>query len=115
MTSLVRDGRLRGVLYHVYILASTSGVLYTGVTNSLERRVSQHEKGLLAGFTKRYGVKRLVYFEGFSDVRDAISREKQIKGWRREKRLALIRTMNPKFRNLSEDFHGSIVGLVSPS
>ena len=104
MTSLVRDGRLRGVLYHVYILASASGVLYTGVTNSLERRVLQHQQGLLAGFTKRYGVKRLVYFEGFSDVRDAISREKQIKGWGREKRLALIRTKNPKFRDLSEDF-----------
>ena len=90
--------------YNVYILASANGVLYTGVTNSLERRVLQHKKELLAGFTKRYGVKRLVYFEGFSDVRDAIRREKQIKGWRREKRLALIRTMNPTFRDLSKDF-----------
>jgi putative endonuclease len=105
VTRFVHDGKLRGVVYHVYILASANGVLYTGVTNSLERRVLQHEKELLAGFTKRYGVKRLVYFEGFSDILDAISREKQIKGWRREKRLALIRTMNPKFRNLSEDFH----------
>jgi putative endonuclease len=101
---LVQDGRLRAVAYHVYILASARGVLYTGVTNSLERRVLQHKEGLLAGFTKTYEVKRLVYFEGFSDVRDAISREKQIKGWRREKRLALIGRMNPKFRDLSEDF-----------
>ena len=92
--------------YHVYILASASGVLYTGVTGALERRVAQHKEGLVAGFTKDYDVKRLVYFEGFGDVRDAISREKQIKGWRREKRLTLIRGMNPKFRDLSEDFPG---------
>ena len=94
-------GRLRGVVYHVYILANASGVLYTGVTSGLERRVAQHKQGLFAGFTKEYEVKRLVYFEGFGDVRDAISREKQIKGWRREKKLALIRRMNPKFRDLS--------------
>ncbi|SRR6266404_2830439 len=100
------DGKLRAVVYHVYILVSANGVLYTGVTNGLERRVTQHKRELFPGFTKRYGVKRLVYFEGFSDVRDAISREKQIKGWRREKRLTLIRKTNPKFRDLSEDFPG---------
>ncbi len=98
------DGRLRGVVYHVYILASASGVLYTGVTNGLERRVVQHRQDLCDGFTKKYEVKRLVYFEGFGDVRDAISREKQIKGWRREKKLALIRRMNPKFGDLSREF-----------
>ena len=101
----MRDGRLRGVVYHVYILASASGVLYTGVTNYLERRVAEHKQGLRDGFTKEYEVKRLVYFEAFGDVRNAISREKQIKRWRREKKLALIRGMNPKFRDLSEDFH----------
>jgi putative endonuclease len=92
------------VVYHVYILASASGVLYTGVTNGLERRVVQHKEELCEGFTKKYEVKRLVYFEGFGDVRDAISREKQIKGWRREKKLALIRGMNAKVRDLSEEF-----------
>src|ERR1700732_4250831 len=99
----MRDGRLRGVVYHVYILASASGVLYTGVTNYLERRVAEHKQGLRDGFTKEYEVKRLVYFEAFGDVRNAISREKQIKRWRREKKLALIRGMNPKFRDLSEE------------
>jgi len=91
------------VVYHVYILASASGVLYTGITNNLERRVIEHQQELLEGFTKAYEVKRLVYFEGFGDVRDAISREKQIKGWRREKKDALIRGMNPKFRDLSKE------------
>lgn len=100
----MRDGRLRGVVYHVYILASASGVLYTGVASYLERRVLEHKQGLCDGFTKEYEVKRLVYFEGFGDVRDAISREKQIKRWRREKNLALIRRMNPRFRDLSEEF-----------
>jgi putative endonuclease len=100
----VWDGRLRGVVYHVYILASASGVLCTGVTNGLERRVVQHKQDLCDGFTKKYEVKRLVYFEGFGDVRDAISREKQIKGWRREKKLALIQRMNPKFGDLSKEF-----------
>jgi putative endonuclease len=104
VTSSVCDGRLRAVVYHVYILAGASGVLYTGVTNHLERRVMQHKQGQCDGFTKEYEVKRLVYFEPFSDIRDAISREKQIKRWRREKKLALIRKMNPKFRDLSEEF-----------
>ena len=79
-------------------------MLYTGVTNGLERRVAQHKQDLCDGCTKNYEVKWLVYFEGFADVRDAISREKQIKGWRRGKKLALIRGMNPKFRDLSDDF-----------
>jgi putative endonuclease len=92
------------VVYHVYILSSASGVLYTGVTNHLERRVTEHKRELCAGFTERYKVTRLVYFEGFGDVRDAITREKQIKRWRREKKLALIRGINPKFMDLSEDF-----------
>jgi len=104
VTTRTCDGRLRGVVYHVYILANASGVLYTGVTNYLERRVAEHKQGLCEGFTKKYEVKRLVYFEPFGDVRNAISREKQIKRWRREKKLALIRGMNPKFRDLSEEF-----------
>src|SRR5208337_5575361 len=94
-------------VYHVYILASASGVLYTGVTNFLERRVAQHKAKLCPGFTAAYDVTRLVYFEPFTDVRTAISREKQIKNWRREKKLALIRALNPTFRDLSADFPGA--------
>jgi len=91
-------------VYHVYIMASASGVLYTGVTNFLERRVRQHKQKLIEGFTKKYDVTRLVYYEPYGQIKSAISREKQIKSWRREKKLALIRSMNPKFRDLSEDF-----------
>jgi putative endonuclease len=91
-------------VYHVYIMANASGVLYTGVTNFLERRVRQHKQKLMEGFTKKYGVTRLVYYEPYGQIKSAISREKQIKNWRREKKLALIRSMNPKFRDLSEDF-----------
>jgi putative endonuclease len=92
------------VVYQVYILASANGVLYTGVTNHLERRVMEHKRELCAGFTGRYKVTRLVYFEGFGGVCDAITRAKQIKRWRREKKLALIRAINAQFRDLSEDF-----------
>ena len=81
--------------YYVYILASRSRNLYTGVTNNLRRRVLQHREGLTEGFTKKYRIHRLVYFESFEDVRTAIRREKQIKGWRREKKVALINATNP--------------------
>jgi putative endonuclease len=91
-------------VYHVYILASASSVLYTGITNFLERRVHQHKQKLIDGFTKQYDVTRLVYYEPHGQPKSAISREKQIKSWRREKKLALIRSMNPKFRDLSDDF-----------
>jgi putative endonuclease len=90
--------------YHVYIMASASGVLYTGVTNSLERRVRQHKQKIAEGFTKKYDITRLVYYEPHGQIKSAIRREKQIKSWRREKKLALIRSMNPKFRGLSEVF-----------
>jgi len=91
--------------YHIYILCSASGVLYAGVTNDLECRVIQHKAKIVRGFTYRYNLTRLVYFEAFGDIRDAIAREKEIKGWRREKKLALIRGRNPKFRDLSKDSH----------
>ena len=94
-----------GHVFHVYILCSASGVLYTGVTNHLERRVLQHKGKRIAGFTQRYDVTRLVYFQVFGDIRDAIRREKEIKGWRREKKLALIREVNREFRDRSKDFH----------
>jgi putative endonuclease len=91
-------------VYHVYIMASASGVLYTGVTNFLERRVREHKQKIVDGFTKQYGITRLVYYEPHGQIKSAISREKQIKNWRREKKLTLIRSMNSKFRDLSEDF-----------
>ena len=81
--------------YFVYIMSSSSGTLYVGMTNNLERRVYQHKKKLTEGFTAKYDVTRLVYFEILNDVREAIAREKQIKRWRRSKKLALIESMNP--------------------
>jgi putative endonuclease len=87
--------------FFLYILASRRRVLYVGVTNNLERRLAEHRSGAFAGFTCRYHVNRLVYIETTSDVRAAITREKQIKAWRREKKLALIESTNPGFNDLS--------------
>jgi putative endonuclease len=92
--------------YYVYITASISRVLYVGVTSDLVARVYQHREGTVAGFTKSYRAARLVYFEETSDVIAAIAREKQLKGWRREKKIALIETMNPKWNDLYLDFTG---------
>ena len=88
--------------YYVYILASKSRVLYAGVTNDLERRLFEHRQKLVPGFTAKYNVTRLVYSEHFESVRDAIAREKQIKAWRREKKVALIEGTNPGWCDLSE-------------
>jgi len=90
-------------LYHVYILASSTGTLYTGVTNILERRIAEHRSKSIPGFSSTYDTTRLVYFEPFSDIRAAISREKQIKNWRRSKKLDRIHAQNPTFRDLSVD------------
>jgi putative endonuclease len=90
---------------HGYIMASASGVLYTGVTNHLERRVAEHQSNHTPGFSRRYNTTKLVYFEPFSDIRNAIAREKQWKTWRRNKKVALIERLNPKWRGLSEDFN----------
>ncbi len=76
-------------------------VLYTGVTNDLNRRVSEHQNGEAKGFTKRSKVNRLVYYENFRDFIHAIAREKEIKGWRRDKKNALVETLNPKWADLS--------------
>ncbi|MGC9998100.1 MAG: GIY-YIG nuclease family protein [Terriglobia bacterium] len=92
--------------YYVYIMASRSRTLYTGVTNNLERRVGQHKLKLLPGFTSHYRIDRLVCFEHTGDIRAAICREKQIKGWIRERKLALIRSMNPGWCDLSEGWFG---------
>ena len=88
--------------YYAYIVASRSRTLYTGVTSNLERRVAQHKLKLLPGFTARYRIERLVYLEHHGDIHAAIQREKQIKGWVREKKLALIKSMNPGWCDLSE-------------
>jgi putative endonuclease len=90
-----------GKHYYVYILASLSGTLYIGITNNLEGRMVEHKEGLVPSFSKQYSVDRLVYFEIYSDVRNAIHREKQLKGWRREKKIALIESLNPSWRNLA--------------
>ena len=88
--------------YYVYILSNKRGALYTGVTNDLERRVYQHKNKLVEGFTKRYNITGIVYFESTNDVTAAIAREKQIKGLRRNKKVELIKAMNPRWEDLSE-------------
>ena len=90
--------------YCTYIMASRSRVLYTGVTNDLARRVDEHKQGFVAGFTRKYRVTRLVYFEEFADIRDAIAREKEIKGWKRSRKLKLVETRNPTWADLAENW-----------
>jgi len=84
----------------------TARTLYTGVTNNLERRVLQHKRKLLPGFTRQYHINRLVYYETFGDIRAAIRREKQIKGWLRTKKVALIVAANPAWKDLSQGWYG---------
>lgn len=91
--------------YYVYIMGSPTGTLYIGVTNNLQRRVYQHKQKLIPGFTSQYNVTRLVYFEETQDVRAALEREKQLKGWRKSKKIELIKSLNPKWRDLSEGWH----------
>ncbi|MCR4279080.1 MAG: GIY-YIG nuclease family protein [bacterium] len=91
--------------YYVYILASKkNGTLYIGVTSDLEKRMYQHKCGLLEGFTKKYNVKYLVYFEETTDVHEALLREKRLKTWKREWKLKCIEKDNPSWRDLSDDF-----------
>jgi putative endonuclease len=91
--------------YCVYMLASRSRNLYTGVTNNLERRLFEHRQSLVPGFTERYQIFRLVHFEQFGDIRDAIAREKEIKGWRREKRFGLLNATIRRGWILRNGFH----------
>jgi putative endonuclease len=88
--------------YWMYIMASPSGTLYTGVTGDIFKRVQQHKLGLVEGFSKKYGCTRLVYYESYDQVGRAIGREKQIKGWRRSKKIALIEGKNPRWEDLAE-------------
>ena len=91
--------------YFVYILASQkNGTLYIGVTSNLKRRVSEHKNNLIDGFTKKYGVHDLVRYEVFDYVNDAITREKQLKHWRREWKLELIEEDNPSWKDLYDEF-----------
>jgi putative endonuclease len=89
--------------YYVYILTNQSRTFYTGVRNNLERRIYEHKHKLVPGFTAKYNITRLVYFEVTQDVLSALTREKQIKGWLRSKKTALIESLNPEWKDLSID------------
>ena len=91
--------------YYVYIMTNGSRTLYTGVTDDLVRRVYEHKNKLIEGFTKRYNITRLVHYEVTSDVQAAIQREKQIKGWLRKKKIALIEAANPGWQDLSRGWY----------
>jgi putative endonuclease len=90
--------------YFVYIMSNVSRTLYIGTTNDVDRRVYEHRAKLVPGFTQRYNITLLVYFESFSDARSAIAREKELKGWVRWKKLALIESKNPEWKDLSADW-----------
>ncbi len=91
--------------YWIYIMANKSRSLYTGVTDDLARRVLEHKTKKIPGFTQKYNITQLVYFEESKDIRAAISREKQIKGWLRSKKIALIESINPGWDDLSRDWY----------
>src|ERR1700688_5068555 len=88
--------------YFAYIVASRTGTLYIGMTNSLDRRVLQHKSGEIEGFASKYHCDRLVYYESFDDVHKAIGREKQLKGWSRAKKITLIESQNPRWEDFAE-------------
>ncbi len=91
--------------YYVYIMTNKSGTLYTGVTNNVVKRVYEHKEKVVEGFTKRYNITGLVYFETFSDAYSAIAREKAIKGWLRKKKIELINSANPDWKDLSDGWY----------
>ena len=90
--------------YYVYMMTNASKTLYIGVTNDLVKRVYEHKNKTVEGFTKKYNITKLVYFEETSDVNVAIEREKQIKGWLRSKKILLIESINPNWNDLSLSF-----------
>ena len=94
--------------YWVYIVTSSSGTLYTGMTNNIERRVSEHKSGEFEGFTSQYHCNRLDYCESYGFVQEAIAREKQLKGWRRSKKIALIESQNPRWQDLTEKWRAQL-------
>jgi putative endonuclease len=92
--------------YCVYIITNRrNGTLYIGVTNSLERRIWQHRNKIIEGFSKKYGLSRLVYFEEFREIRDAIARETELKGWLRKRKIELIEQTNPEWNDLTADWY----------
>ncbi len=91
--------------YYVYIMTNYSKTLYTGVTNDLNRRIYEHKQKLIPGFTQKYNITKLVYFEETSNVNAAITREKQIKGWLRAKKITLIESLNPEWNDLSTGWY----------
>ena len=96
---------MKNTNYYVYILTNKNNkVMYVGMTNDLSRRIYEHKNKLIEGFTKKYNVSKLVYFEQTRNVNDAIHREKEIKKWRREKKNKLVETMNPEWKDLSKEF-----------
>ena len=93
-------------MFYVYILTNKiNTVLYIGITNNLSRRLYEHQHDLIDGFTKRYHIHKLIYYEAFHDPSTAIAREKQLKGWKREKKNMLIAKMNPNWDDLSSKVH----------
>ena len=96
---------MRERTYYVYLLTNWNNkVIYVGMTNDLERRIFEHKEKSVKGFTEKYNIGKLVYYEQTSEVDSAIAREKEIKKWRREKKDKLVETMNPAWRDLSDDF-----------
>jgi putative endonuclease len=103
MTGLLGEQTLMDKTFHGYMLAGRSGVLYMGITNNLARRVWEHKHKQVPGFTQKYYVTNLVWFEAHGRAASAIAREKQIKAWRREKKVALVAAMNPRWKDLSAE------------
>jgi len=106
-------GFKKGPMYYVYIVTNKSHtVLYIGITSFLEGRIHDHRERLIEGFTKRYQVTKLIFYEDYPDPNSAISREKQLKGWRREKKIGLIEKMNPRWIDLFEQLTHKDICLV---
>ena len=97
---------MRNKIFYIYILTNLKNkTLYIGITNNLERRIYEHKNELLGGFTKKYKLKKLVYYEEFKYIKEALAREKQLKNWHREWKINLIKQINPEFNDLAEDWY----------
>ena len=103
--SITFNGIMKSHKYYVYILTNKNNkVIYVGMTNNLTRRIYEHKNKLVDGYTKKYNIDKLVYFEETSEVKEAIRREKEIKKWRREKKNRLVETNNPEWKDLSKEY-----------
>ena len=100
--------------YYVYIMTNRSRTLYTGVTNNLVRRVSEHRQGVVPGFTRKYNLRMLAYYEATPDIQSALAREKQIKGWTRTKKIAVIESVNPSWGDLAAEWFQEPSGSRAP-